>query len=143
MRAAAEAATDRELAKPRQVDGYEIPATKVDGAVVTLDKLSLVEFRFVARGTRIDTSASTFTIFPEPTDVWVAVWSRSGVPAPEWDGALTTVRVVVVVEDGSGTVRSLHAGKVNENPDETAYPLPAPKELKCSLDEKGYRTCVR
>jgi hypothetical protein len=137
------------LATARRAGEVESPAITIDGRLISLEDLRLVEFRFEPRATLITTSVNsinTSTGFPKPTDAWVAVWLREGVPAPEWGGILTTVRVVAIIEDGTGKVRSVHAGKFNPSPAEGAIPAPPPAVARCTADPSGFtgnRVCVR
>ena len=138
------------LSTGRTVGGVESPATAIDGRLITLEDLRLVEVRFEPRATLIATSVNsinTFTGFPKPTDAWVAVWLREGVPAPEWGGIPTTVRVVAVIEDGTGKVRSVHAGKFNPAAKDDPVPAaPSPGVARCTEDPSGLpgnRVCYR
>jgi hypothetical protein len=110
-----------------QSDQHVFEPVRLNEKVIGLPDLTLTEFRFVPATRRIDTSAATFTEFREPEDVWVAVWTRDRVPAPDWGGIETTVRVVVVMKDGSGHISSMHVQRVNPNaealPPELSKPL--------------------
>lgn len=50
----------------------------------------------------------------------MAEWERTGVPIAEWGGAPGTVRVDIVLEDGTGRLLAAEVTKVNPS-------APAPK----------------
>jgi len=91
--------------------GAFVPAARVDGHPIDFGDLTLREFRFAPSITEYTTVADTFGGFTEPTDAWIAVWERDGVPAPEWDNVETTVMIAIVMEDGTGVIDSIQAGK--------------------------------
>ena len=137
------------LATARTVHEAEVPAIVIDGHLIVLGDFRLVEFRFEPQAKLIRTSVNainTSTGFPKPTDAWVAIWLREDVPVPEWGGVLTTLKVVAVIEDGTGKVRSVHVGKFNPLATEEVIPSPSPAVARCTEDPSGLpgnRVCFR
>lgn len=88
-----------------------LPPVTVDGHPIQLDDMTLAEFRFMPSNTRYTTVAKTSGGFNDPTDAWVAVWIRNGVSVSTWGDGPAAGGVAVVMEDGTGKVHSLTAGK--------------------------------
>ncbi|MBI2767499.1 MAG: hypothetical protein HYX53_16510 [Chloroflexi bacterium] len=145
MAVAAEEKIADVLGMPRRMAETDVPAIFIEGRQIRLADLSQVEFRFVPQAERVTTIANTSTGFSKPTDAWVGVWMREGVPAPEWGNALTSVRVVVIMEDGTGKIRSVHVGKLNTTVPEPPISTEAPKAY-CTSDPQsweGNKICVK
>ncbi len=87
-------------------DGVTVAAVLLEGRAISLGDLQLKEFRFAAGVTAVTTRYGTSSEFPYRVDVWVAVWQRAGVPAPDWDNVSSTVQVVVEMEDRTGRILS-------------------------------------
>jgi hypothetical protein len=100
------------IGRPQPTESGEALVAEVEGRALSLADLELTELTFVPATLRAETSAGTFSEFVEPTDAWVAVWTRSGVTAPDW-GVPADIRVVAIMKDGSGDIRSLHVMRVN------------------------------
>lgn len=101
------------IARPQPGGDGDVLAAAIDGRAISLSDLDLTEFKFVPATLRAESSVGTFAEFVEPTDAWVAVWTRAGVAAPDWDGIPATIRVIAVMKDGSGDIRSLHVQRIN------------------------------
>lgn len=89
------------------------PAFEVDGHTVTLNDLDQLEFRFIPAATSYTSAVGTSGGFARPTDAWIATWQRKGVTTP---GQPTSdLRIVIVMEDGTGAIHSVQAGYPEES----------------------------
>jgi hypothetical protein len=77
------------------------PPLKVSGETITLDDLSLKEFRRVT-SSQVVHAAGTHRDFGRERTVWVATWERENVPNNK--GVLLTVTAELVMEDGTGKI---------------------------------------
>ncbi|MBN9493455.1 hypothetical protein J0H33_08940 [bacterium] len=99
------------LNRPHGSDGVNVPAVTIGGHPITVSDLQLTQIEFLPAATKVVSAENTDLTLQKPTDVWVAAWKRTGVPAPDWGGIPTTVRAVAVIEDGTGKVLSIDVGR--------------------------------
>jgi hypothetical protein len=104
------------------------PAYEVDGHVVRLadlERTTLVKREDIQE---VFTSSGVHRL-SKPTDVWVAEWKRDGLAVSGWT-APATLKILVIVEDGSWKLLSASLGVSDPN----AEPAPAdnrPREERC------------
>ncbi|MEO8539034.1 MAG: hypothetical protein ABI577_04780 [bacterium] len=85
----------------------------IQGRALALSDLGLEELRFSPSALRVESSAGTYAEFVAPTDAWIAVWTTNNAVAPDWGNVPIAVKVVVVMKDGTGEIRSMHVMRVN------------------------------
>lgn len=99
------------IGKAADYRGQELPPVQVNGRTIRLSDMELVEFRRVVDATSVTLSSGDTQWFGSPTNAWVATWERSETPIAEWGGKLATVRVSVILEDGTGRLLSATVAK--------------------------------